>query len=155
MIRVSAVTQAAIALAIGSCLLVATARPATAAEEALGRLFFTPERRQQLDRQRDLNLLDKQQIPAEPTLTIDGIVTRSSGKSTAWINGSPQNEHETGSGLSVRASRRDPGKVVLRSTDSPAARARVGETVTRSTGESVDLLNGGQVRVKVGAQAVR
>jgi hypothetical protein len=147
--------KAVIALAIGACLFIGTSRQMATADEALGRLFFTPERRQQLDRQRDLNLLDKQQIPAEPTLTIDGIVTRSSGKSTAWINGIPQHEHETGSGLSVRASRGDPGKVVLRSTDSPAARARVGETVTRSTGESVDLLNGGQIRVKAGSQAAR
>lgn len=153
MIRVPAVTQAAIALAIGGCLLVATPRQTAAAEETLGRLFFTPERRQQLDRQRDLNLLDKQRIPAEPTLTIDGIVTRSSGKSTAWINGSPQHEYETASGLSVRASRRDPGKVVLRSTDSPVARARVGETVTRGTGESVDLLNGG--RISSGSRVAR
>lgn len=147
--------KAVIALAIGACLFIGTSRQMATADETLGRLFFTPERRQQLDRQRDLNLLDKQQIPAEPTLTIDGIVTRSSGKSTAWINGIPQHEHETGSGLSVRASRGDPGKVVLRSTDSPAARARVGETVTRSTGESVDLLNGGQIRVKAGSQAAR
>ncbi len=125
--------------------------PAATADDALGRLFFTPERRQQLDHQREMNTLDQQQIVADPTLTVDGVVARSSGKHTAWINGSPQHEYETGSGLSVTPRRGDPGKVVVQANDSPTASARVGETVNRNTGESIDMLNGG--RVHVGSKA--
>jgi hypothetical protein len=52
------------ALAVGAwLLLLATCPSAVAEEQALGRLFFTPERRQQLDRQREMNVLDQQQFP--------------------------------------------------------------------------------------------
>jgi hypothetical protein len=129
--------------------------PTATAEEALGRLFYTPERRQQLDRQREMNTLEKQQVTADPTLTVDGIVTRSSGKRTAWINGSPQHEHETTNGLTVTPRHGDPGKVVIRANDSPSARARVGETVNRGSGESQDLLQGGRVQVHAGSAGAR
>lgn len=126
--------------------------PDGAAEETLGRLFFTPERRQQLDRQRELKDFDRQPAIAEPLLTVDGIVTRSSGKRTAWINGQPQHEQQAASGLSVTPRRGDPGKVVIRANDLPSASARVGETVNRHSGEAQDRLNGGQVRVHAGAK---
>jgi hypothetical protein len=129
------------------CLLIGAPCPAGPDEPALERLFFTPERRQQLDRQRELNILDRQQVPNDPTLTIDGVVTRSSGRRTAWINGSAQHDDDPASGLTVTTRRGDPGKVLLEANDAPAARARVGETVNRNTGEARDLLNGGQLRV--------
>ena len=50
----------------------------------LGRLFFTPERRQNLDRLRQLNIQEQQEIPEDTALTINGVVTRSSGKRTVW-----------------------------------------------------------------------
>lgn len=145
--RFSPAADTAIALALGGWLLVLVPGAASGADDALGRLFFTPERRQQLDRQREMNILDKQQVQPDPTLTIDGVVTRSSGKGTAWVNGSPQNEDETTSGLTVTSRRGDPGKVLVESGDSPKARARVGETVNRHTGEASDLLNGGRFQV--------
>ena len=118
------------------------------AEEHLGRLFFTPERRQQLDRQREMNVLDRHQVPTDPTLTIDGIVSRSSGKRTAWVNGSPQNEDDVSSGLRVTPRRTGSGEVLVEAHDSPAARARVGETVNRNTGVASDLLNGGRISTR-------
>lgn len=113
--------------------------------EELGRLFFTPERRQVLDRQRQLNIQEKQEIPEDPTLTINGVVTRSSGKRTAWINGVSQNENDTQSGVDVTSNRKEPGKIVVRISETPATNARVGDTVNRNTGESSDLLNGGSI----------
>lgn len=124
--------------------------PVAAADETLGRLFYTPEQRQQLDRQREMNILERQQISADPTLTVDGIVTRSSGRRTAWINGNPQHEDQSRGSLTVTPRRGDPGKVVIRANDSRSARARVGETVNRGSGEVQDLLNGGQLRVHAG-----
>ncbi len=153
MTRISSVAVHLIPLALLSCL--SCGFPTATAEEALGRLFYTPERRQQLDRQREMNTLEKQQATADPTLTVDGIVTRSSGKRTAWINGSPQHEYETANGLTVTPRHGDPGKAVIRTNDSPSARARVGETVHRGSGESQDLLQGGRVQVHAGSPGAR
>ena len=135
-------------------LLLASAQaPAASAEEALGRLFFTPERREALDRQRQLNIQDTRQVNEDPTLTINGIVTRSSGKRTSWINGASQNENELSGGTIVRPSGQGAGKVVVQAGDAPTANARVGETVNRNTGESTDLLGGGQISIRRAAPA--
>ena len=119
--------------------------PTTYAEEELGRLFFTPERRQNLDRQRQFNIQEKQQIPEDPTLTINGIVARSSGKRTVWINGIAQHDNETQSGMTVTTNRKEPGKVVIQTSDAQAANTKVGNTVNRNTGESTDLISGGRI----------
>ncbi|EXI81861.1 MAG: hypothetical protein AW10_00942 [Candidatus Accumulibacter appositus] len=136
-------------------LLLASGPSAVAEEQALGRLFFTPERRQQLDYQREMNVLDEQQAPADPTLTIDGIVTRSSGRRTAWVNGQAQHEDDFWSGLTVTPRHGDPGTVLLEISDAPAAKARVGQTVNRNSGETTDLLNGGRVRVHSTSRGAR
>ena len=128
--------------------LIAASSPPACAEDELGRLFFTPERRQILDRQRELNIQETQAIPEEPTFTINGVVTRSSGKQTAWINGVAQSERDTPSGVSVRSNRRNPGKVFVQSNEQPAANANVGDTVNRNTGETTDLLGGGQINIR-------
>ncbi len=124
--------------------------PAASAEE-LGRLFFTPERRQNLDRQRQLNIQEKQEIPDDPMLTINGVVTRSSGRRTVWINGVAQNENETLSGVAVTPRRKEPGRVVVQADEAPAGNARVGDTVNRNTGEAADLLNGGRISTRPGS----
>jgi hypothetical protein len=128
-------------------LITLTLTPNASAEEALGRLFFTPERRQALDRQRQLNIQDTIEVNQDPRLTINGIVTRSSGKRTSWINGTAQNEHVMAGGVTVTPRARDPGQVVVEASDSPATNARVGETINRSTGEAKNLLNDGQIVV--------
>ena len=120
--------------------------PAASAEEELGRLFFTPERRQALDRQRQFNIEEKpQEIPEDATFTINGVVTRSSGKRTVWINGVAQNDNERPSGVTIIPNRKAPGKVIVQPNDAPVGNARVGETVNRNTGEATDLLNGGSI----------
>lgn len=111
----------------------------------LGRLFFTPERRQILDRQRQLNIQEKQEIPVDTALTINGVVTRSSGKRTVWINGVSQDEKDLPGSVAATPNRTNPGRVTLRADQSPVADAKVGETVSRDTGVSTDLLNGGRI----------
>ncbi len=61
-----------------------------AGADELGRLFFTPEQRAQLDR--GIPQKDQQDgsTNMEQTLTINGIVQKDGGKRTAWINGVPQ-----------------------------------------------------------------
>lgn len=127
--------------------LLAALCPAVAAEE-LGRLFFTPERRQALDRQRQFNIQEKQEIPVDLTFTINGVVTRSSGKRTVWLNGVAQNDNEKPSGVAIIPNGKAPGKVVVQPGDAPAGSARVGDTVNRNTGETSDLLDGGQISIK-------
>ena len=138
-------------------MLVATASPCVPAfaEETLGRLFFTPERRQTLDRQRQFNIQEKQKIPEDPTFTIDGVVTRSSGKRTVWLNGVAQNDEETPSGISITTTRRQPGKVTIRSADNPGGGASVGDTVNRNTGESTNLIGDGKIEINARPSPLR
>lgn len=66
---------------------------------ALGRLFFTPEERAALDRQRQLGVEESQ--PAEAAaLSINGIVRPSGGNATVWINGTPQDSSNITAGES-------------------------------------------------------
>nr|VFK20047.1 MAG: hypothetical protein BECKLFY1418C_GA0070996_10673 [Candidatus Kentron sp. LFY] len=61
----------------------------------LGRLFFSNEERQELDRFRDEAKEHKDSVAGEKqaisakSFTMDGVVMRSNGKSTFWINGVP------------------------------------------------------------------
>lgn len=137
---------------LGTLLFVSAFCPPAQADDELGRLFFTPERRQALDRQRELNIQETQVIPEDPTLTINGVVTRSSGKQTTWINGVAQNENDA-SGITVTTNRKTPGKVIVQPNDRPASKANVGDTINRNTGETSDLLGDGQIGIRRGAPA--
>ena len=140
-------------LAILSALAIAISLSAPViAEETLGRLFFTPERRQALDHQREFNIQEKVETPQESTFTINGVVTRSSGKRTVWINGVAQDDARTDSGVAVTPGRANPGKIVVRPESGPAAKASVGDTVNRTTGEAAKLLGEGRIAIKPGRQ---
>jgi hypothetical protein len=119
--------------------------PAPASAQELGRLFFTPEHREMLDRQRELDLPERQEIEEEdPPLTVDGVVTRSSGRRTVWINGVARDGDEA----AVTPDRVHPGRIVVRTADGSSAQASVGDTVNRSTGETTDLLGGGRILIR-------
>ncbi|MFO7542283.1 MAG: hypothetical protein R6W97_05640 [Thiobacillus sp.] len=77
-------------------LLLAPAPPVLAAPDTLGRLFYTPAQRAQLEYARSRNLTqpgglrqDKASVvaPAPAPLRFDGVVIRSDGKATRWVNG--------------------------------------------------------------------
>ena len=113
---------------------------APAAAEDLGRLFFTPQQRQDLDRRRATNRAEEEapQIMEGP-LTLDGHVQRSSGKTTTWINSAPQ--YDSGAG-------RDPARVtVVPNAGEPGVSLKVGEIYERTTGEVRDSLQGGEITV--------
>ena len=61
-------------------------------QTGLGRLFVTPQKRALLDELRHSNarLDPAQQLDS---VRLDGIVRRSSGKQTIWINGQSYNDH--------------------------------------------------------------
>lgn len=125
--RIAVRVLLALALAGGAGL-----APAPAAADELGRLFFTPQQRQDLDRRREMNIQEKE-VVIESSVTVNGHVTRSSGKTTTWVNGVPQ--YDTYSG-------RDPARVHL-----PDGTVKIGQTLDRSRGEVRDNLQGGTIRV--------
>ena len=136
-------------LAILSALAIANSPCAPViAAEALGRLFFTPERRQALDHQREFNIQENQVEPEEPALTINGVVSRSSGRRTVWVNGQPQDENEAPGGIVIDTTRQKPGEVEVRSDDKRIGRVNVGDTINRNTGDVSPVLNGGRIITK-------
>lgn len=131
-------------------LLAAIAAPASAADdgggEALGRLFFTPERRAVLDRQRALNIQESQQVE-DPTVTVNGVVRRSSGRDTAWINGAPQNAEAPGAIWSGSLPAQ-PASVRVTPPGETTRQVKVGETLYRGSGDITTPLHGGQITVR-------
>lgn len=118
----------------------------TAPAAAVGRLFFTPEKRAMLERQRLSNIHATRSLEGA-TMSLDGVVQRSGGKSTVWINGQPQNERDAvHTGVNVKLSPRNPGHAQLApGTESPT-QLKVGEAINRATGERNDRLGGGAVK---------
>jgi hypothetical protein len=124
----------------GSLALMLLCLAAPAAAEDLGRLFFTPQQRQDLDRRRATNRAEEEapQIREGP-LTLDGRVQRSSGRTTTWINGVPQDDSHVS---------RDPARVtVVPNEGEPGVRLKVGEIYERTGGAVRDRLNGGEITV--------
>lgn len=122
------------------------ALPVSAAEpETLGRLFFSPERRLALERQRTHNVQQVQALQGA-TMSLDGVVYRSSGKSTVWINQHAQNENDAKrTGVTATLSARNPGRALIAPGEDTPAQLKVGEAVNRATGERNTRLGGGQV----------
>lgn len=88
-----AVFACALLLGAGAC--------ARAEQPHLGRLFSTPEQRAQLDAQRygpppgataPAAPAPPPPPPPAPPVELNGVVQRSSGRSTIWLNQSPQQE---------------------------------------------------------------
>jgi uncharacterized protein YjlB len=128
--------RAALRLALSSVLLGAI--PSAAAQD-LGRIFFTPQQRQDLDRRRNLNVIESE-VVVESLVTVNGHVTRSSGKTTTWINGVPQYDAYRG---------RAPDRVGVERGDT-AVGVKIGQTLDRSTGEVRDTLQGGTIKTPSG-----
>ena len=113
--------------------------PISAAAEDLGRLFFTPAQRQDLDRRRAANVQETATVIRESTLTLQGQVSRSGGKTTTWINSVPQ--HDTyGSSDPARAS-------IQTGENEPTVELKVGQTFDRVRSETRDGLGGGKIKV--------
>lgn len=115
--------------------------------EPLGRLFLTPERRATLERQRQLNIQAAQALESA-TMSLDGVVVRSSGKRTVWINDRAQHDNTAPAGVSAQVSRRDPAQAVLNAGEDDPAPLKVGETFNRATGSKTDVIGDGRVSVK-------
>lgn len=115
-------------LFVGALLLAVATGPA-GAQETLGRLFFTEQQRQDLDRRRQANIQEAT-VVIDSLVTVNGQVSRSSGKSTTWINGAPQ--------TSTRRPR-DPARVTLPGAEGePSVTVKIGQTLDKVRGEIRD-----------------
>jgi len=124
-------------------MLLCVATPAAAATEQLGRLFLTPQQREDLDRRRATNRAEEE-TPAPPQvkegpLTLDGHVQRSDGKTTTWINGVPQYDSHAS---------RDPARQTLIPNEGePGVSLKIGQIYERASGQVRDRLNGGVIKI--------
>ena len=121
-------------------LMVAIGTPVpAAADENLGRLFFTPQQRQDLDRRRQANIQDSA-ASADNRVTVNGQVSRSLGKTTVWINGVPQENTRKP---------RDPAQVTLPAGEGEASVSlKIGQTLDKARGEIRDELGEGRIAVQ-------
>jgi len=121
-------------------LIVAVGAPVpAAADENLGRLFFTPQQRQDLDRRRQANAQETA-TSADNRVTVNGQVSRSLGKTTVWINGVPQENARKP---------RDPAQVTLPGGEGEApVTLKIGQTLDKVRGKIRDELGEGRIAVQ-------
>lgn len=136
----AAVAQPQASAAAGS----AQARaPGLARPAQLGRLFYTPTERAQLDLARMQKKPATQAAAAEPVepppvpqvVTYGGLVRRSDGRQMLWINNRLVDEKEALAGLSLKGKVRPDGAVTLQIPQSNA-------TVDVKVGQSVEVYSG-------------
>lgn len=111
-------------LILASCALVLNA-----SAEPLGRLFHSPEQRALLDTARKtmpMNLSGEAQAPSAPDYTLKGVVTRSDGKRSVWLN----NRLEHGAG---RAGEQVPVQV-----PGGEVKLKVGQSIDPATGRVIE-----------------
>lgn len=133
-----------LAAALSVLLLIA---PCARAQE-LGRLFFTPQQRADLDARRKARVPDKPAaaVVVSPVTRLDGYVKRSGGPSTVWINGESVTE---GGAEAPRIDRGPSGSVSIGVGESGArVRMKPGESLDRGNGEVHDVLGDGQIQVR-------
>jgi hypothetical protein len=132
-------------------LLFLVAAPAPASAQELGRLFFTPEQRAALDARRKARLPDKPAVAVapSPTARIDGVVRRSDGPTTVWVNGQPVPGDSPPEDLRVAPRRGEPARVSVSEGESGrAVEVKVGGTLDRGSGEARDVIGDGEIRVR-------
>lgn len=110
-----------------------------AAPDMPGKLFLSPEKRHTLDRQRRLNLHEDDGLGGE-YVRLDGVVQRSSGYNSIWINQRPQQQQ----GMSGRTG--DAASSPVELEQGRQIRLQVGESINRSTQERKNVLPPNAIR---------
>jgi len=123
--------------------LAASAPAAAQAPERLGRLFFTPAQRASLDVARSQRARaalstekpEQEATPVPQTITYSGVLRRSDGKTTVWINNQAVHDRESAGAAAIVGRVRPDGSVTLQVPQS-------GRSVSLKPGQSVELLTG-------------
>ncbi len=122
------------------------AAAATSAAEPLGRLFFTPQQRAELDRLRGQKVREVKRVEGA-TLSVDGVVRGPGGRTTVWVNGAPHRGSERSAGIAAIVDPAESGRVTVLAGDDRPASLRVGESINRATLERSTGLGAGSVQV--------
>ena len=122
-------------------LALAVAWPPSFAAEPLGRLFYTPAQRAQMDAARSQKsrppvASEQEQAASMPeVVTFDGVVRRSDGRTTVWINNRAINDGKAVGGVPLASRLRPDGSVNL-------GIAQSDRSVDLKVGQSVDIVSG-------------
>ena len=103
--------------------------------ETLGRLFFTPAQRSTLDAGKQLATPRKAAPSGPRAATLNGVVTRSDGERTVWVNGKA---YYNGSpeGAEIKTSPATPANAEVRvSGQALAVRVKVGQQLDLNSGK--------------------
>lgn len=123
----------------------AAAQPVPAAE--IGRLFFTPAQRQDLDRRRQTNAQESVVAVVESLITVNGHVSRSGGRTTTWINGVAQEDTHRSA---------DPAQLSIQPVEGESrVPLKIGQTLDRVRGEIREGYGSGEVKVGPAARKPR
>jgi hypothetical protein len=123
-------------ISLAGAILLALLVESAAAADNLGRLFFTPQQRQDLDRRRQANVQEAA-VTVNSSVTVNGQVSRSNGKNTLWINGVPQ-----------ETTRRpiDPARATVSGGEGePSVSLKIGQTLDKVRGQVRDTIQDGQI----------
>lgn len=107
----------------------------TAAGAESGRLFFTPAQRASLDKLRDLGAhstvargTDDNEPAQQQHVRVDGVLRRSDGKSTVWLNNRAVSSGQT-SGIDIAVGKNDNRVKLTIPESSRSIELKVGQTV--------------------------
>jgi hypothetical protein len=118
-------------------LLLATAQLAQAAEP-IGRIFYTPEQREQLNtlRSQKTVAIQVRDEPVPEFVTYQGIVRRSDGKATVWVNNEALSEAELRDKQSIVGRVDRNGQILLQTPQAATGQLQL------KVGQSAELLSG-------------
>jgi hypothetical protein len=129
----------------GLLALVAAAIPAPtlAAQQELGRLFFTPAQRASLDVARSQRAraalatdnTEQEAAPVSQTITYGGLIRRNDGRTTVWLNNQAVRDTDPAGAGAVVSRVRPDGRITLQAPQSS-------RSVDLKPGQSVELLSG-------------
>ncbi len=118
--------------------------------EPLGRLFSTPDERADLERARLTgDSTEQKDAPArqQESLTLNGIVKRSSGKITVWVNHAVLDETHFPPDTKIQARKSRPPEF-------PVLVQKTGKTVTLKVGQTL-IIDSGEIRESYQPPAIK
>lgn len=109
--------------------------------DSLGRLFFSPEQRLLLDsaRRQKVKIEEKSEEQAPEIVSLNGVVKRSDGHTTVWLNNRAVSDRHAPGGVTItsQGSASDPVTFTMPQSER-AVRLRVGQNLNVSTGQVVE-----------------
>lgn len=123
-------------------------------EESLGRLFYTPEQRAALNANiRSRSETPAKPVPVPPSVSLNGVLTRSDGERTVWVDGRVYYQGKNPSDMQVITRSADPGRAELKLPGvKRRMRVRVGQRVDPASGSTFESYESPPTRRRVVAE---